>query len=88
MKHATVTYPDDLSEQLDLSDQNLPAELLFLAAAKLYELGRLTAGQAAELAKLSRLDFLERLDSVGVAAINLGGDEANAEVTAARDLAK
>ena len=36
-------------------------ELLMLAAAKAYELGRLSSGQAARLAGLSRLEFLNAL---------------------------
>ena len=37
-------------------------ELRMLAAAKLYELGRLASGRAAELAGLSRVEFLLALE--------------------------
>jgi len=56
-----------------------------MAATKLYELGRVSAGQAAEIAGLSRLAFLHRLAGTGAPAINLVGSEAEAEVEAARD---
>jgi len=59
-----------------------------MAAAKLYELGRVSAGQAAEIAGLNRLGFLLRLSITGVPAINLHGSEAEVEVEAARDLAE
>jgi predicted HTH domain antitoxin len=36
-------------------------ELLLLASIKLYEIGRLTSGRAAELAGLSRVQFLIEL---------------------------
>lgn len=36
-------------------------ELRVLAAVKLYELGRLTSGRAAELADMSRVEFLLNL---------------------------
>lgn len=44
---------------------------IFLAAAKLYELGRLSAGKAASLAGLDRLAALARLYTIDVPAINL-----------------
>ena len=37
-------------------------ELSMLAAVKLYELGRLSSGRAAELAGLSRIEFLLALE--------------------------
>jgi len=86
-KHSTFTYPDGLSSALELRDEELPAELAFLAAAKLYELGRLSSGQAALLAGVNRVTFLQRLAEVGVPAINLRDEEIAAEVQAGRDLA-
>lgn len=56
---------------LKMSEGEFVEELLFLAAAKMYELGRLTAGKAAQLAEMKRLEFLYRLGTIGVAAINL-----------------
>ena len=58
-----------------------------MAAAKLYELGRLSSGQAARLAKLDRVGFLARLAQIGVPAINLRDEEVDAEIAAARELA-
>jgi predicted HTH domain antitoxin len=86
-KTATIMYPEELAESLELSDEQVQRELGFMAAAKLYELCRVSAGQAAEIAGLSRLAFLRRLAVTGVPAINLDGSEAEAEVEAARDLA-
>ena len=37
-------------------------EMRILSAVKLYELGRLTSGRAAELAGMSRIEFLLALD--------------------------
>jgi predicted HTH domain antitoxin len=59
---------------------------LFLQAAKLFELGRLTAGRSARLAEMDRLTFLSELGRIGVPAINLRGEEVEAEIQAARDL--
>lgn len=87
MKHATISYPDQLADTLSLGDEEMAGELAFLAAAKLYELGRLSSGQAADLARLERLSFLRRLAEAGVPAINIRGDEVRNEISAARDLA-
>lgn len=86
-KTATITNPEELAESLGLSDEQVQRELGFMAAAKLYEHGRVSAGQVAEIASLSRLGFLRRIAMSGVPAINLDGSEAEAEVEAARDQA-
>jgi predicted HTH domain antitoxin len=80
---AILDYPDDLPLLLKQSRKEFEAELPFLAAAKLYELGRLSSGKAAELAGMSRAEFLHRLGHYGIPAINLSGDEVLHEVDAA-----
>ena len=46
------------------------AELTMLIAAKLYEEGTLSSGQAAELAGVSKRTFIEILGKYGVSLIN------------------
>ena len=48
-----------LAEKTD--EASFAAELRMLAAVKLYELGRLSSGRAAELAGVSRVQFLAGL---------------------------
>jgi predicted HTH domain antitoxin len=72
---------------LKMSDQEFAEEVRFLAAAKFFELGRLSSGMAAKLAGMSRLAFLTQLSRVGVPAINLRDEEIAAELEAARELA-
>lgn len=86
-KQAVLPYPAEIPSMLKLSDGDFARELLFLAAAKLYELGRLTAGKAARLAGMSRVQFLYELQRIGVPAINLRDEEIEAEIQAARELA-
>lgn len=45
-----------LAEKVD--EAEFARELLILAAVKLYEIGRLSSGRAAELAGMSRVEFL------------------------------
>ena len=85
-KHAVISYPAGLPQILKLSDNEFANELRFLAAAKLFELGRLTAGKAARLAEMDRVTFLYELGRIGVPAINLRDEEIDAEIRAAREL--
>jgi len=85
-KEAIVTYPEGLPQILKMSDAEFAEELQFLAAAKLYESGRLSSGKAAQLAGMARVAFLHSLAQVGVPAINLRDREIDAEIRAARDM--
>lgn len=75
MKTLTLQLPDSLD--LDA------AELTMLVASRLYEEGRLSLGQAAELAGLSKPAFAQELGRYGVSLFNypasdLARDIANA----------
>ncbi|NUQ86606.1 MAG: UPF0175 family protein [Anaerolineales bacterium] len=85
-KKTTLTYPKGFPQMLKMSEGEFVEELRFLAAAKMYELGRLTAGKAAQLAEMKRLDFIYRLGTIGVPAINLRDEEVEAEVQAAKEM--
>jgi predicted HTH domain antitoxin len=87
-KEAVIPYPAGMPQMLKLSDDEFEEELRFLAAAKLFELGRLSSGKAARLAGMARIKFLRELERVGVPAINLRGEECDAEIQTARNLAR
>jgi len=53
-----------------------------MAALKLFELGRLSSGKAAELAQLSRTDFLEACGRYHIAAFNYPPGDTEAELQA------
>jgi predicted HTH domain antitoxin len=86
LKEARITYPQGVPQLLKLSDAEFADEMQFLAAVKLYELGRLSSGKAAELAGMERIEFLRSLADVGVPAINLRDEEIDLEASAAREL--
>lgn len=88
LKETTITYPKGVPQLLKMSDAEFASELQFLAAVKLYELGRLSSGKAAELAGMERVEFLRSLAGLGVPAINLRDEEADLEVSTAKELAR
>lgn len=62
----TITVPDSILQSENIDASHFARELCVLAAVKLYELGRLSSGQAAELAGLSRVEFLITLEHYNV----------------------
>jgi predicted HTH domain antitoxin len=71
VKTVAILIPDEVAELLAQDEANLQQELCLLLAVKLYELGRLSAGAAAQMAGLSRPEFLARLAAHHVSPINL-----------------
>ena len=59
---STQTVPIDVPEKVLLAEKTdaiaFVREMRLLAAIKLYELGRLSSGRAAELAGMPRVEFL------------------------------
>jgi hypothetical protein len=88
LKETTITYPQGVPQLLKMSDAEFAGELQFFPAVKLYELGRLSSGKAAELAGMERVEFLRSLADLGMPAINLRDEEVDLEVSAAKDLAQ
>jgi predicted HTH domain antitoxin len=65
-----IAVPDELPLVLQAERVDLAAEVSMAAAMKLYELGRLSSGAAAELAGVPKPIFLSRLADYGVATFN------------------
>lgn len=87
MKLLSIPIPEGLPQVLKMSDEDFCQEARVLLAVKLYELGKVSAGVAAQIAGTDRLSFLELLSRYGVAAINLKDEEVTHEIEAARRLA-
>lgn len=62
MKTLTLNIPD----QIDLEER----EAKMILASRLYEKGKFTVGQSAELAGLSKRAFMELLGDYGVSVFN------------------
>ena len=66
MSTVAMDIPEATLLALKLDASTAAAELRVAAAMKLYELGRLSSGAAAELAGMPRVAFLARLSEFGV----------------------
>ena len=80
----TVPYDDVVLLEASLAREEFEREAVFLLAAKLYELGRLSSGKAADLCGKGRVDFLLSLPRVGVSISNLRPENAADEVAFAQ----
>ncbi len=70
-----IELPNEVLLSLKETPEGLAKVIRMAAAAKLYELGKLSSGRAADLAGLSRVSFLQALAQYGVAIFDLSEDE-------------
>lgn len=67
----TATVELNLPDSLHLSD----SELKMILAAKLFDLGELSSGQAAKMVGISRREFLESVGKYGVSIFQYDAEE-------------
>ena len=79
MRRLSIDYSDGLLAALNLSPEAFEREARIALAMKLYELGRLTSGQAASLAGIPRVTFLLTCQYYGVSAVEWDQSELEAE---------
>lgn len=70
MQTIEIPYREEMLYSLKLSHDAFAAEVRMAAAAKLFELGRLSSGSAADLAGVPRVVFLYRLADYNVPVIH------------------
>jgi len=64
-----IKYPETIPAVLNFSPEAFEKEAKFGLAVKLYEMGRLTSGQAAQMAGVSRATFLLECRRYGAASV-------------------
>ena len=74
-KTMIIEYPESMPVATNLSSDAFEVEARRAMAVKLYELGRLTSGQAASLAGVGRVEFLLTCREMGVPSVLWDMDE-------------
>jgi predicted HTH domain antitoxin len=75
MSVVTFSIPDEILLALNATPETLASRIRLAGAVKLYELGELSAGAAAQLADLPKAYFLARLADYGVNTFDLSEEE-------------
>lgn len=75
MPMINISCPDSILVSLKETPEHFAKEANILLAVKLYEMGKLSSGKAAELAGMSRVSFLQALSRYGAAVFDLSLDE-------------
>lgn len=75
----TIELPENVLLACGQSREEFVREARFLLALKLFELGRISSGKAAELAGMGKPDFIMAAGRLGVPAADLDSDEAARE---------
>jgi predicted HTH domain antitoxin len=70
-----VELPEDVFSALRRTPEAFVSEMRLAAAVKWYEMGQLSQGKAAELAGLSRQEFLANLARFGVSPFQVTPEE-------------
>ncbi len=84
----TISYDDEILMAAGMSSSEFSLEAKFAIAAKLYGEGKLTAGQAAKLCDMGKVEFLHELPRRGYLASNLSVEDAQEELEFARGFPK
>jgi predicted HTH domain antitoxin len=77
-----MKYPEGFEKAIHVTKDELEQQLRLMAALKLFELGKVSAGKAAELAGMSRPEFFDACGTYHVSVFNYGNGEIAAELAA------
>jgi predicted HTH domain antitoxin len=79
-----IRYPSGFELAVHMTKDELEHHIRLMAALKMFELGKVSSGKAAELAGMSRVEFLETCGRYRVSLFNYSPEEAEEELK--RDL--
>ena len=75
MSTITLSCPDEVLISLKKNPADMAVEIRLAAAMKLFELGKLSSGRAAQLAGIPRVEFLHATGRYKVPAFSLTAEE-------------
>jgi predicted HTH domain antitoxin len=80
MSSISLEIPEEVLISLKETPESLSRKISILAAVKLFELGKLSSGRAAQLAGISRVEFLMALGRYQVSLFSLTSQELEQDV--------
>ena len=83
MSTVQIEIPEEVLISLKETPETISRELRILAAVKLFELGKLSSGRAAQLAGMSRVEFLILLGRYKVSPFSLTTKQLEGDVNKA-----
>ena len=78
----TIDLPEDVLPILRTTPENFVHQMRLAAAVKWYEMGKVSQGKGAELAGISRQEFIDALSAFGVSPIQVTPEQLEAEFRA------
>ncbi len=76
----SIEYGDDILASMGVSEAEFAVAAKFLIAAQLHATGKLSAGQAAQLCGMAKVQFLNELPLRGFHASNIGPEDVDNEL--------
>lgn len=76
----TIKYPSGFELAVRLSREEMEQHIRLMAALKMFELGKVSSGKAAELAGMSRVEFIETCGRYRVSVFNYTPEELEKEI--------
>ena len=80
MEKIVLEVPKEILISLKETKEEFSKHLLMVAAAKLYQMGKLSSGRAAQLAGIARIEFLRRLGDYGVPVFDMTEEELESDL--------
>ena len=81
LEEMKIKYPRDFELAVHMTKDELEAHIRLMASLKMFELGKVSAGKAAELAGTSKPEFLETCGRYRVSVFNYPEEEIEDELT-------
>jgi len=75
-----MKYPSGFELAVHMTKEEMEHHIRLMAALKMFELGKVSSGKAAQLAGMSRVEFLETCGRYRVSAFNYPPEEVEREI--------
>jgi predicted HTH domain antitoxin len=83
-----IKYPSGFEHAVHMTKDEIEQHIRLMAALKMFELGKISSGKAAELAGMLRSEFLEACGRYRVSVFNYPDEEAETEIKKDLDTAR